>query len=105
MPSDTDRLPASNQPDAHPVSTTTPCRKGHGSVDCDTTSLLAARADGKPEPEVKLTDDECDYATASGDSGISCDVSVACTSELMTQAKALTKRNYFSIASLLELPP
>jgi len=104
MPSDTSRSTASNELDPHPVHTT-PCRKEHSSVDGDTTNLVAASRPGrKPESEVKLTDAECDYVTTSGDSGISCDVSGTYTSELMTQAKPLTKRNYFSIASLLELP-
>ena len=87
-----------------------PCRNEHYLVNVETTHFGAdvdtvRRSDGKPEPEIKLTRAECDYVTESGDSGISGDVSGAYTPELMTQTKPLTKRNYFSIASLLELPP
>ena len=85
-------------------------RKEHSFVDSETTNFVVDvdttdRSDSKREPEIKHTHTECDYVTASGDRGIFCDVSGGYTSELMTQAKPLKKLNYFSIASLLELPP
>lgn len=98
---------SSSELDTRPVNTRRPCRKEQRFVDDGTTNLIAgaSRLDSKPEPEVKVMRAECRCVTASPDSSVSCDVSGACTSELMTQAKPLTKRNYFSIASLLDLPP
>lgn len=109
--SETSRSSASSSElETHPVNTRLPYRKHHDFVDREKTGFVAdfdtaSKSDSKPESEVKPTHVECDYITTSGDSGISCDVSGTRTPELMTQAKPLTKRNYFSIASLLELPP
>jgi len=104
---DTSRHAASfsnRQPDIHCIDTRPPCRAEHvgETTDLDDNGLT----DSKPEPEVEITRAACDCVTESGDSGISGDVSTACTSDLMTQAKAAPrKRSLFSIASLLELPP
>jgi len=108
MRSDTGRFSSSsNELDTHSVNSIPPFRTERDFVD-DTVVVdidNSGRLDGKPEAEVKLMYAECDCVAESGDSGISGDVSRTYTSELMTQAKPLTKRTYFSIASLLELPP
>ena len=98
---------SSNELDTHSVNSIPPYRTSErGFVDETVVTDIdnTGRLDGKPETEVKLMYAECDYVAESGDSGISGDVSRTYTSELMTQAKPLTKRSYFSIASLLELP-
>jgi len=101
---------SSSELDTHPVQRSPSRLTEPGFADDETSNFVAdvdaaRRSNSKPEPEVKLMHTECDYVTESGDSGISGDVSGTYTSELLTQAKPLTKRNYFSIASLLELPP
>ena len=106
MRSETNRHSASSsEGGTHRLHTRPPCsRTQHGA---ETTNLDdIGLTDGKPEPEVDVTHAECDCVTESGDSDISGDVSGACMSNMMTQAKAPpNKRSYFSIASLLELPP
>jgi len=107
MRTETSRSSASsNDLDTLPVNSKTPARqKEHGSDDSCTTSPSAgdtgrvSRLNSKPETEIEFIRDE----TLSGDSEISGDVSGSYTLE--PHRKPATKRNYFSIASLLELPP
>ena len=79
-----------------------PCQEEFGEVTIG--AERARRSDTEPEQRVVAFYKRDDVAE-SGDSGVSGDVGGVRTPELMTQAKSLTKRNYFSIASLLDLPP
>jgi len=98
-----------DEPDVPPTNGGQPPRpKEFGSVDCLTTVVdidPGRRSDINPELQAKFTPARCDDVIESGDSDISNDVSEVHTPEPITRAKPPTKQNYFSIASLLELPP